>query len=168
MMIGRWIRACCLLALCWTLTAAQEKKPLTNQDVVAMVKGGLDESTILMAIQASPSEFDVSVPALINLKGQNVSEKLIRAMVAAASGRTSGAPVAIAPAHATSGEAVPPMAVLEKKAPEFRAFPVDFYAESFAILGSNASPVSEGKMFVGKVLLLQYHSEVILRGVLVR
>ncbi len=73
----------CLIFVASGMVRAQEKKPLKNEDVVAMVKGGLDDSTILMAIQASPSEFDVSVPALIDLKTQKVSETLIRAMVAA-------------------------------------------------------------------------------------
>jgi hypothetical protein len=78
-----WIAVACLLFAMSTVICAQEKKPLTNQDVVAMVLGGLDESTILIAIQASPSDFDVSVPALIDLKTKKVSETLIRAMVTA-------------------------------------------------------------------------------------
>lgn len=83
MAVRLWIASACLLFAMSGMVHAQEKKPLTNQDVVAMVKGGLDDSTILMAIQASPSEFDVSVPALIDLKTQKVNETLIRAMVAA-------------------------------------------------------------------------------------
>lgn len=78
-----WLAGACLFVALSSMVFAQDKKPLTNQDVLAMVHGGLDESTILMAIQANPSEFDVSVPALIDLKTQKVSETLIRAIVAA-------------------------------------------------------------------------------------
>lgn len=126
---------------------AQESKPLTNEDVLTMLKGGLDDSTVLMAIQAQSNVFDVSVPALIDLKKQNVSETLIRAMVAAAAGKKSPAP---APAAAAGTSSPAPPAPMKKKPPEFRGFPVDFSAESFATLGASAVPVSEGKLFVGR------------------
>jgi hypothetical protein len=83
MAVKLWVACACLFFAMSGIVCAQENKPLKNADVIAMVKGGLDDSTILMAIQASPSEFDVSVPALIDLKTQKVSETLIRAMVAA-------------------------------------------------------------------------------------
>jgi hypothetical protein len=81
--------------------ALSQAKPLTNDDVVAMVKGGLPETTIINAIDAQASNFDVSATALINLKKQGVSAKIMDAMVATASG--AGQPsVALA-----SGAAVP-------------------------------------------------------------
>lgn len=141
MTFGWRMAAGCLALAIAVSTLAQGKKPLTNQDVVAMVKSGLDESTILMAIQASPNEFDVSVPALIELKNQKVSEALIRAMVAAAAHK----PVAAASAASSQRPTA------QRKQPaQFTAFPVDFYAEQFAALGANAAPVSEGKVYVGK------------------
>jgi hypothetical protein len=60
---------------------AQEKKPLTNADVVLMVKAKLSESTVVAAIQRSPSNFDISPPALIELKEQGVSPKIMEAML---------------------------------------------------------------------------------------
>jgi len=58
-----------------------EKKPLTNADVVAMVKAGLGESTIVLAIQHSASDFDTSPQALIALKNEGVSQKVLDAML---------------------------------------------------------------------------------------
>lgn len=60
---------------------AQDGKPLTNSDIVGMVKAGFEEPTILKAIQSSRCEFDVSVAALLQLKNASVSEKLIAAML---------------------------------------------------------------------------------------
>lgn len=62
-------------------TAAQEAKPLTNDDVVAMVKAGLPESTIVLAVQKGPSNFDTSPQALIQLKNQGVPPKVLDAMI---------------------------------------------------------------------------------------
>ena len=53
--------------------ARQEKKLLTNADVVQLIKAGLDESTVLLAIQQGQANFDTSPTALIDLKPQGVS-----------------------------------------------------------------------------------------------
>jgi hypothetical protein len=70
-----------------------EKKPLTNADVVSMVKAGLGESTIVLAIQHSASDFDTSPQALIALKNQGVSQKVLDAMLTAGSERKPAASV---------------------------------------------------------------------------
>ena len=45
-----------------SVVAAQGQKPLTNDDVVQMVKGGFDESTTVTAIESAPNtDFDTSV-----------------------------------------------------------------------------------------------------------
>jgi hypothetical protein len=62
---------------------SQSSKPLTNDDVVQMVKGGFDESTTIAAIDAAATNFDTSVQALMALKAAGVSEKVISAMLAA-------------------------------------------------------------------------------------
>jgi Flp pilus assembly protein TadD len=59
----------------------QQKKPLTNTDVVNMVKVGLSENTIILAIQKSDTQFDTSADALIKLKRQGVPEKVIDAVL---------------------------------------------------------------------------------------
>ena|SRR6516162_6614911 len=53
-----------------------ETKPLTNADVVSMVKAGLAESTILLAIQRGPTDFDTSPQALVSLKSEGVTQKV--------------------------------------------------------------------------------------------
>lgn len=57
-------------------------KPLTNPDVVKMVKAELPDSTIVLAIQNSPPDFDLSPDALIELKSAGVSAKVIEVMLA--------------------------------------------------------------------------------------
>ncbi len=79
------------LATAATALPQQEQKPLTNDDVVKMVKGGLAESTIVSAIQASATNFDISPDALISLKGAGVTQPVLDAMIASESNkRTSG------------------------------------------------------------------------------
>jgi hypothetical protein len=63
--------------------AQQEHKRLTNSDVVGMVKAGLAESTILLAIEQNQSEFDTSPAALVELKNQGVSTAVLEAMMRA-------------------------------------------------------------------------------------
>jgi len=89
---------------------AQKGKPLTNEDVVSMVKNLLPESIILGAIKANDSNFDVSPTGLIALKKGGVSAKVMEAMMTAASNKKSagGAPSgdSAAPSAGTPG-AVP-------------------------------------------------------------
>src|SRR5215467_12181291 len=73
------------------LALAQSSKPLTNDDVVQMVKGGFDESTTVAAIESSDSNFDTSVQALMALKTAGVSERAISAMLAAAKKKAEAA-----------------------------------------------------------------------------
>lgn len=62
------------------LTAAE--KPLTNADVIALVKAGLDDSTVVAKIrQSGRSGFDTSVEGLIALKKAGVSKTVIDAML---------------------------------------------------------------------------------------
>lgn len=72
-----------LALLCVPAVSAQNKKPLTNDDVVQMAKAGFNEATIDQAINANPTAFDTSVQALIALKNDGISQKVIDAMLAA-------------------------------------------------------------------------------------
>jgi hypothetical protein len=56
-------------------------KPLTNADVIAMIKAGLPENTIILSIQHAASTFDTAPQSLILLKQQGVSPKLLDAML---------------------------------------------------------------------------------------
>jgi hypothetical protein len=57
------------------------QKTLTNDDVVKMLAAGLTETTIIQVIQKGPSNFDTSPDALIKLKQQGATAKIIEAMV---------------------------------------------------------------------------------------
>lgn len=60
---------------------AQQSKAITNADVVEMVKAGLPENTIVLAIQQSQTNFDTSPQSLIQLKKQGVSQKILETML---------------------------------------------------------------------------------------
>jgi hypothetical protein len=64
--------------------AASGAGVLQNQDIIKMVKAGLDEAIILAKIGGSRCQFDTSTDALIQLKGSGVSTAVIKAMVGAA------------------------------------------------------------------------------------
>jgi hypothetical protein len=76
---------CATTALFVCLAWGQEHKPLTNKDVVGMVKEGLNSSVIVKAIQANESDFDVSPPALTQLKADGVGQDVMEAMLDAQS-----------------------------------------------------------------------------------
>jgi len=96
--------------------AQNNTKPLTNDDVIAMVKGGLPETTVISAINAQDSNFDVSATALIKLKQQGVNSKIMDAMLAAANKKHSAvpAPPAAAPAAAPAATAGQPSVTVLK------------------------------------------------------
>lgn len=75
--------------------SVSKKQPLTNSDIVKMVKAGLPESTINAVIEQSEAAFDTNPPALIELKNLGVPPGIIESMVRAA-------PVASAPVSATT------------------------------------------------------------------
>lgn len=87
---------------------AQSSKPLTNDDVVQMVKGGFDESTTVSAIEAaSDTSFDTSVQGLLALKAAGVSEKVISAMLSATKKKADGAKGAASTTTAAAPAAAP-------------------------------------------------------------
>ena len=61
---------------------------LDNASVVKMVKGGLDEAVIFSMVKGQPGTYDVSADAVIGLKKDGVSDRVIEAM-------TAKAPIAI-------------------------------------------------------------------------
>ena len=94
--------------------AQNNAKPLTNDDVIAMVKGGLPETTVINAINAQESNFDVSATALIKLKQQGVNSKIMDAMLAAANKKHSAAAApASAPPPAPAAAGQPSVTVLK-------------------------------------------------------
>lgn len=81
-----WVTAVLLGAAAAGMAAAAgaQTKPLTNDDVAAMVKGGLPESVVIATIQASPQNFDLSPAALIRLHQAGATADELKAMAQAA------------------------------------------------------------------------------------
>jgi hypothetical protein len=68
------------------IQAQENKQPLTNQDIVLMIKAELAENLIVLAIQSSPSQFDTSPKALIELKTNGATTRVLEAMLRAKAG----------------------------------------------------------------------------------
>lgn len=102
-----------LLTLVSTLSLAQQKAaPLTNDDILQMTKGGLQESTIISAIQVGETNFDLSVQNLLALRQAGVSDKVLDAMLAAQAAKKAPPQAvenssAVLPAGVPSGGAMP-------------------------------------------------------------
>jgi hypothetical protein len=77
-------------------SGAADAKPMTNQDVISMVKAKLPADTVVMAVKAAKPNFDTSADGLIKLQSAGVPADVIEAMIAAQSG--DGANYAAAPA----------------------------------------------------------------------
>jgi hypothetical protein len=86
------VLAATVLAL--TALSAQQKSPMTNADVIKMVKTGMTDSNIASAIAASDTQFDLSSTGLQGLNEAGVSSKVIRAMLAAESRKKDAAAAA--------------------------------------------------------------------------
>jgi len=84
---------------------ALAEAPMTNQDVVNMVKAKLPADTIVMAVKAAKPDFDTSADGLIKLQSAGVPSEVIEAVIAADSG---GSPQA---ARAAQIQGVPPFAM---------------------------------------------------------
>lgn len=80
------------IVLGFTAAVAQKTgKPLTNDDVIAMVKKKLPESVIVSAIQTGPARFDTSTNELIRLNAAGVTEKELNAIMASGNGSAKAA-----------------------------------------------------------------------------
>jgi len=62
--------------------------PLTNSAIIRMVKSGLSETVILSVVNQQPGSYSTKVDDLIILKEAGVSDKIVAAMLAKASGST--------------------------------------------------------------------------------
>jgi hypothetical protein len=75
--------ACLLFSGVLAAGAQESTKPLSNADVVKMVKSGLPESVIVSAIQSSPAKYDVSPDGLIALHKAGVTQGEMDAIMGA-------------------------------------------------------------------------------------
>jgi hypothetical protein len=80
----------CLLIGCAVGASAQTRQnegPLTNAEIVKLVKAGFKEKTIVLIIASRQPNFDLSSDRMIQLKRQGVSETIIIAMLARQDGQ---------------------------------------------------------------------------------
>lgn len=99
-----------LLALPLLVVAA----PMTNDDVIKLVRSGLSEATILQAIQGADPYFDTSSDGLIRLKQGGVNDRIIQQVLAKQSSTPAAAPAPVLaplPAQAPPYAEPPPQAV---------------------------------------------------------
>lgn len=106
-----------ILAVALALPLAALAAPLTNQDVITLVKGGLGEATILQAIDTSEPAFDTSAMGLVQLKNGGVNDTIIQRILARASAKPVATPTAAAAAAAGPGTAAKPAPVQTAAAP---------------------------------------------------
>jgi len=92
-----------LLSIALLLPLAVLAAPMTNDDVIKMVQGGLGEATVIQAINATAEPaFDTSADGLIRLKQGGVSDTIIQRILARpGNAPAAGAPSAAAPAAPT-------------------------------------------------------------------
>jgi len=68
-----------VFVFCFTASARQQDV-MKNQDIILLVKAGLDSSVIIEKIRSSKTDFDLSTDALIKLKKEGVPDNVIGAM----------------------------------------------------------------------------------------
>jgi len=82
-------------------------KPLTNQDVISMVKSLLPDSVIISSIKTNDTDFDISATGLIALKKAGVTAKIMEAMLDAVNKKNGVNVPAAATTSAAQGQAGP-------------------------------------------------------------
>ena len=98
-----------LLLMCLSVSSLAQQKPLTNADVVNMVKGGLAESVVISAIQLNPATYDISPTALLALKKAGVTQQEQDAMLATMKAAAAPNPVRQLRQHRNPRKANPPL-----------------------------------------------------------
>jgi len=79
-----------ILTMTLIVCAQAQKPPLTNQDVVKMVKAGLSESIVVTTIQENACNYDTSPNGLIALQKAGVTSKEMNAMMSRQQGSAGG------------------------------------------------------------------------------
>src|SRR5262249_34643102 len=96
-----------VIVLMQTFSSAQQsQKPMTNDDIITMVKNKLPETVVISAIQAHPSQFNTSTPELIRLQKSGVTENELNAMIAASNKGAAVSSPAKPTAESTAGAPV--------------------------------------------------------------
>ncbi|HEY7352385.1 MAG TPA: hypothetical protein VH596_06415 [Terriglobales bacterium] len=82
------------------LFSQQTPKPLTNDDVITMVKNGMPESVVVSAIQSRSGKFSTSTSELVRLHKAGVTENELNAMIGVSSKGSASQAAVPAPAAA--------------------------------------------------------------------
>lgn len=78
-----------LFLLLAQLVYGQVNKPVTSKDLLQMKAAGLDNQTIIQAIEANGASINSSVESLVELKKAGIDDAVIRAALSAQEPRTS-------------------------------------------------------------------------------
>jgi hypothetical protein len=98
-----------------SLLGQRPEKPLTNDDIIVMVRKKLPESVIVSTIQAGPAKFNTSPNELIRLNSAGLTEKELNAILAASGTAPASAPAA--PDKGASAEAADSMPPSKSRLP---------------------------------------------------
>jgi hypothetical protein len=82
-MSGFFRRLVLLFAFIVSAQAADPGKPLTNEGVVVLAHAGYNERFLVELMKYKECKFDTSVEGLVYLAKQGISEKLVKAILAA-------------------------------------------------------------------------------------
>jgi hypothetical protein len=102
-------RASGIFFIRWPSPGSNGLQALTNDDLAAMAQDGLDQTTIVSAIHAQNSSFDISASSLLRLKQTGVTPIVMGAMFAAVAGKQTPVEpfVAAAPVQPVASPAAP-------------------------------------------------------------
>ncbi len=103
MELKTFVRTLLIIAMIAPVMVSQQaSKPLTNDDVITMVKSSMPESVVVSAIQSRPGKFSTSTSELVRLHNAGVTENELNAMIAASRGSSGG------PAPSQAAQSVTP------------------------------------------------------------
>jgi hypothetical protein len=143
-----------LILLCALAVAAQQSgSPLTNADVIKMVKAGRPEATILKAIANNDIQFDLSSTGLQALNQVGVGSKVIPAMLAAqakkqpppeAAASSDGGATAPSPQEASPSEQMSPMGMSPQMMAQMAKLPSAARAQTEAAMAQRGGRKGRG------------------------
>ncbi len=73
--------SCLTFIMVLSISPARGQEVLTNAEVIALTKAGIEKSIIISKIRSSTTKFDVSTDALIQLKQAGVADDVVAAMI---------------------------------------------------------------------------------------
>jgi hypothetical protein len=139
-----------------TVVAQQNGKPLTNQDVISMVKSALPDSVILSAIKANDTDFDISSTGLISLKKAAVSAKVMEAMLDAVGNKKNASPAAAVASNPVPAASAAPAVAAPSGQPSVLSLQgstkVSLAAEPTQIIQTKAKPTSLSSLAADQAL----------------